>query len=83
VQGNYKDTENVIFKTEAPILIASATYKGSYEQVTAVNEAVASWVTDNNYDFNGAMFNIYHVGPATENNPDNWVTEVCYPLKKK
>lgn len=83
VEGNYKNTENVVFKTAAPIQMASVTFKGSYEQLTAINESIANWVTDNNYDFDGAMFNIYHVGPATESNPDNWVTEVCYPVKKK
>jgi len=83
VQGNYKNTENVIFKTETPILIASATYKGSYEQMTAVNGAVAGWITDNNYDFDGTMFTIYHVSPAEDQNPENWITEVCYSVKKK
>jgi hypothetical protein len=32
VRGSYKNTENVVFKTEPPVLIASATYKGSYER---------------------------------------------------
>ena len=83
VEGSYNDTENIVFKTVKPVMVASATYKGSYEQIGAVNEAVANWVKDNNYDFDGAMFNIYHVSPAMDENPDNWVTEVCYPVKKK
>jgi DNA-binding transcriptional MerR regulator len=83
VDGSYNNTENVVFKTVEPVMVASATYKGSYEQITAVNEAVANWVKDNNHDFDGAMFCIYHVSPAMEQNPDNWVTEVCYPVKKK
>ncbi|GAA4295395.1 MerR family transcriptional regulator [Anaerocolumna aminovalerica] len=83
VRGSYKNTENVVFKTEPPVLIASATYKGSYEKVDAVNEAVANWVNDNGYDFNGLSFNIYHVSPHETQNPDEYVTEVCYPVKKK
>ncbi|TCW58206.1 MerR-like DNA binding protein [Bacillus thuringiensis] len=27
------------------------------------------------------MFNIYHVSPAMESDPNKWVTEVCYPVK--
>lgn len=73
----------MVFKTEPPVLIASATYKGSYEKVDAVNEAVANWVNDNGYDFNGLSFNIYHVSPHETQNPDEYVTEVCYPVKKK
>ncbi len=83
VKGSYPDTAHVVFKTVPPIEIASAIYKGSYEQITAVNHAVANWVNDNGYEFNGAMFCIYHVSPATAQSPDELVTEVCYPIKKK
>ena len=43
--------------------------------------AVASWIHDNGYESDGPMFNIYHVGPAQTENPDEYVTEVCFPLK--
>ncbi len=81
VVGDYKNTKDVVFKTADPIKFASATFKGGYEKVGAVYEAIANWVSDNHYEFFGSMFNIYHVGPATEQNPDNWVTEVCCPVK--
>ena len=29
------------------------------------------------------MFNIYHVSPHETSNPDEFVTEACYPVKKK
>jgi DNA-binding transcriptional MerR regulator len=83
VKGSYPNTEHVVFKTEPPVLIASATYKGSYEKVNEVNEAVANWVKDNGYDFNGLSFNIYHISPHETQNPEEFVTEVCYPVKKK
>lgn len=83
VKGSYLDTKHVVFKTEPPVQIASATYKGSYEQIDKVNEAVANWVRDNGYEFDGIMFNIYHVSPHETQNPEEWVTEVCYPVKKK
>ena len=83
VKGTYHDTEHVVFKTAPALEIASATYKGSYDQLTAVNNAVANWVNDNGYEFNGAMFCIYHVSPAQTQNPEELVTEVCYPVKKK
>lgn len=83
VKGNYKNTENVVFKTVDPIQIASATYKGSYHQVSEVNEAVANWIKDNGYEFDGLSFCIYHVSPYETQNSEEWVTEVCYPVKKK
>lgn len=83
VKGSYKNTENVVFKTAPAVEYASATYKGSYEQITSVNQAVATWVQDNGYEFGGMMFCIYHVSPHETQNPDEYVTEVCYSVKKK
>jgi len=85
VEGKYADTENVIFKNVDPIQFVSVTFKGGYEQTPAVSEAIASWATENHnhYDFDGAMFNIYHVNPAMEKNSENWVTEACCPITKK
>lgn len=83
VIGSYKDTEHVKFKIVAPVQIASATYQGSYDQLTKVNEAVANWVKENGYEFNGKSLCIYHVSPADTKNPEELVTEVCFPVKKK
>lgn len=83
LRGNYADTDHVVFKVEPPVLIASATYKGRYDKIGDVNEAVANWVHDNGYCFDGASFNIYHVSPHETQNPDEFVTEICYPVKKK
>lgn len=83
VKGSYRNTENVVFKTVPAVEVASATYKGSYEQLTAVNQTVAAWVQDNGYEFNDMMFCIYHVSPAQTKDPDEYVTEVCYAVKKR
>ncbi len=83
VTGTYKDTANVKFKKVEPVQIASATYQGSYDQITKVNEAVAAWINDNGYEFDGASFCIYHVSPAQASSQEDLVTEVCYPVKKR
>lgn len=83
VVGTYQDTEHVRFKTVPPIQIASATYKGSYDQILRVNKAVADWVAANGYDFDGKSFCIYHVSPSQTDDPEELVTEVCFPVKKK
>lgn len=83
LKGKYENTENIVFKTEPAMLIASATYKGSYDKINEVNEAVAKWVKDNGYDFAGPSFSINHVSPHETENPDEYVTEVCYSIKKK
>ena len=45
--------------------------------------AVAQWVKDSGYEFDGPAFNIYHVSPHETSDPNEFVTEVCYPVKKK
>ena len=82
VKGCYKDTEHVRFRKLPEITVACATCKGSYEQMDGINAAVAAWVADNGFIFDGPMFNIYHVSPHETSNPDEYVTEVCYPVRK-
>ena len=82
VRGRYPDTEHVRFKTLPPVTVASASCKGPYEQLNAVMAAVAEWVAANGYAFDGPAFNIYHVSPHETSNPEEFVTEVCYPVKK-
>lgn len=83
VTGTYTDTEHVKFKTAPAVQVASATFRGSYSQFSAVNETVAAWVEDNGWTFGGPYFNIYHVSPHETRNPEEFVTEVCYPVKRK
>ena len=83
VKGAYPDTEHVKFKTVPAVRVASAVCKGSYDQIGEVNAAVASWVEANGYAFDGPMFNIYHVSPHETSDPNEFITEVCYPVRKK
>ena len=82
VKGTYPDTEHVKFRTLPEVTVACATCKGSYEQMGQMNAAIAAWVTDNGYIFDGPMFNIYHVSPHETSDPNQFVTEVCYPVRK-
>ena len=50
--------------------------------MTDVNEA-AKWIEAEGYELAGPMFNIYHVSPAIESDPNKWITEVCYPINNK
>ena len=82
LQGTYPDTEHVKFRTLEAVTIASTIVRGSYALMDEANAAVAAWVTDNGYAFDGPMFNIYHVSPHETQNSDEFVTEVCYPIRK-
>ena len=83
VKGSYSDTAHVRFRELPEVTVASAICKGSYEQMDDVNAAVCSWIAANGYRFDGPMFNIYHVSPHETSDPNEYVTEVCYPVKKQ
>ncbi|MBE5806973.1 MAG: MerR family transcriptional regulator [Clostridiales bacterium] len=83
VKGSYPDTEHVKFRTLPEVTVASCTYKGSYALITEVYAAVAAWIEANGYEPAGAMFNIYHVSPHETQDPDEFVTEVCWPVKRR
>lgn len=82
VRGRYPDTEHVRFKTLQPVTFASTTYKGSYALMDEANATVATWVRDNGYAFDGPAFFIYHVSPHETSNPEEFVTEICYPIRE-
>ena len=83
VEGNYHDTEHVRFKTEPAVCVASAIHYGSYETISDASAAVAAWVEKNGYQMCGVMFNVSHVSPHETQNPDELVTEVCIPVKRR
>jgi len=83
VKGTYPDTEHVVFRTLPEITVAAAVCKGSYDQMNDVMSAVANWVVDNGYEFDGPAFNIYHVSPHETSDINEFVTEVCYPVRKR
>ena len=81
VEGKYDDTEHGRFKEEPAVWVASAVHHGSYEEIGAANAAIAAWIQKNGYQPCGPMFNVYHVGPHETQNPDEWMTEVCFPVR--
>ena len=83
VEGSYEDTENVKFVNIDAMKVASVMMKGGYEQITQVNATVVRWIEDSNYEFDGTMFSIYHVGPAETDKAQELVTEICFPIKEK
>lgn len=83
VKGHYPDTEHVKFCTLPEVTAASCTFKGSYAQINDVYAAMAAWIEENGYETDGPMFNIYHVSPHETQNPDEFVTEACYPIRRK
>ena len=67
---------NMIVKGEELALKATA----PASMMGDATATVVSWINENGYEVNGPMFNIYHVSPAQTQNPEEYVTEVCFPI---
>lgn len=81
--GNYKDTEEVKFFDTPEFMMASVVFNGSYDQMPEISQAIGFWIEANGYELSGPMINIPHVSPAQEENPDKWITEAGYIVKKR
>lgn len=79
----YQDTDTIKFTEVAPVLVASLTYQGGYSRINEINPYIAKWILENQYEICGAAFNIYHISPENEENEDNFITEVCFPIKNR
>ena len=79
----YPPTEHVVFRELPELDYVSVTFEGDYSKISEVSETIADWMREEGCIFAGAMFNIYHVGPHDTQNPDEWVTEVCAPVRRK
>lgn len=82
VVGDYSNQDRVLVKETEEKLICSITFTGGYEKLDIINQMIANYILSNNYKLDGPMFNIYHVSPAQEKDPNKWVTESCFPIKK-
>ena len=83
VKGAYPDTANVRFRMVPAVRIAAATFKGPYDLAAEATRTVAEWVRDNGYAFDGPSFFVYHVSPHDTQDPEAYVTEVCFAVRKK
>ncbi len=81
VRRPFPDTEHVKCEILPPLKTAGCIMTGGYEQLNGAIAALAAWIRSGGYQITGPMFNIYHVGPAQTDRPEEYVTEVCFPVE--
>lgn len=78
-----KDVEDIKFKHLPAHTCACATFQGSYQQITDVCITIGSWINEHDYELDGPNFCIYHIGYSETRDANDFLTEICYPIKKK
>ena len=64
-------------------LCAVTVHKGSYSTLSDAYGALTAWIAENGYAGNGAPYDIYVKTGFDNLSPEEWETEVYFPVKKK
>lgn len=83
VENIYENTDEVKFYDIPSCQVASFIYQGGYSRLKDINIYLAKWIIQNEFEICGPAFNIYYVSPAHEVNEEKFITEVCFPIKKR
>lgn len=81
VKKKYQDTENIKFKTMPSKKCACITFKGSFDLMAEVHFVITNWIVEHHFELDGPNFTIFHKGPGMCESPDEYITEVCFPIK--
>ncbi|ADL50240.1 MerR family transcriptional regulator [Clostridium cellulovorans] len=84
ISGDIAETVRVKVKElEAVDEMAVVFHKGHFHEMTSAYRALAIWLSANEYEMNGPIRAIYHKGPWSEQNPEEYLTEIQAPVVKK
>lgn len=76
-----QDIEGLRFSDMSETEAAVVAFQGIYSQIGDINRYIYRWIVENGYRISGKAFNIYYISPENEPNPENYVTEICFPIK--
>lgn len=61
--------------------VAATIHSGPYDQLQAAYAAIEEWVAANGFQTAGAPWEAYLNDPADHPNPQDWKTDVCWPVR--
>ncbi len=76
------DIDGLRFSEMPATEAAVVAFKGIYSRIGDINPDIYRWVVENGYRISGKPFNVYYISPGNEKNPENFITEICFPIKK-
>lgn len=62
---------------------AMTVHHGGYSTLSEAYGAVVSWIAENGYEISGAPFDLYIKTQFDSLSPEDWETEVYFPVRKK
>lgn len=75
------DTDRLKFYQVPECKAAAVAFQGLYSKLSNINAYMANWICANGFGLCGQTFMAYYLSPENESNPNNFITEVCFPIK--
>lgn len=75
-----KDKADLVME---PALCAMTVHHGSYSTLSESYGAIVTWIIENGYEIAGAPFELYIKTQFASLSPEEWETEVYFPVRKK
>lgn len=82
VDRDYSDIDGLRFSEMPETEAAVVAFEGVYSKIGEINRQIYRWIMENGYKISGKAFSIYYISPANEKDPQKFITEICYPIKK-
>lgn len=61
--------------------MATVVHKGPFETLNLAYSAISKWIEDNGYEIVGAPRELYLKGEWLTNDPNEYITEIQFPVK--
>ena len=74
------DEQGLGIKQVGTVQVATAMYKGPYEEMEGTYTALTEWVSENGYEINGPIEELFLNDPAS---PEELITEIRFPVSRK
>ncbi|GFZ31482.1 MerR family transcriptional regulator [Clostridium zeae] len=69
-----------VYELPAVDKMACVVHHGSFNTIGETYKAINQWIEENNYKISGPVREIYHKGEWATSNPDEYITELQFPL---
>lgn len=66
-----------------PMECAMTVHRGGYSTLSEAYGAIVAWMAENGYEYAGAPFDLYIKTQFNTASPEDWETEVYFPVRKK
>lgn len=83
VEKSKKNIEDTVFYRFPECEAAVIAFKGQYYEIGNINYHLGKWILQNNYEISGNPFTIYYISPGNSSDTADFLTEMCFPVKKK